>query len=223
MNRHENDGRPIDPHRINTIVFDAFGTLAAIGKQHHPYRRLFEMARERGRRPRPDDAVQVMTRNCGLREIAKWLGLSLAETEIIGIERALAAELPTIQLFPDVAPTLAGLRAKGFRLGVCSNLAAPYAPQLMDLLPLPLDGYIWSFEVGAAKPAPEIYEAVCDTLQTRPAEILFIGDAHEADCAAPRRIGMQALHLARNGNSPDSSPIRTLRELLELIQPGPET
>lgn len=77
------------------------------------------------------------------------------------LELELYAELPTISLYPEVLSVLTALRSRGLRLGVCSNLAAPYAIPVKALLPFPIDAYAWSFDVGATKPDREIYAAIC--------------------------------------------------------------
>jgi HAD superfamily hydrolase (TIGR01509 family) len=56
-----------------------------------------------------------------------------------------------------------------------------------------------SFEVGAAKPEPAIYEAVCHALGKRPRDVLFIGDSKRCDFDGPQAFGMQARWLDRRG------------------------
>ena len=44
-------------------------------------------------------------------------------------------------------------------------------------------------------------------------EVLMVGDTYEADCLGPRRVGMHAIHLARNLASPDPRFLRSLSDL----------
>lgn len=60
-----------------------------------------------------------------------------------------------------------------------------------------LDAYLFSYELGAAKPDPEIYVATCTALGCRPREVLFIGDSRRCDFEGPRAFGMQAEWLDR--------------------------
>ena len=83
-----------------------------------------------------------------------------------------------------------------------------------------MDAYVWSFEVGAIKPGPIIYQAACEALQVKPDEILMVGDTYDADCLGPRKLGMQALHLARRGCSPDSTFLKSLSGLHMICAPG---
>ena len=110
-------------------------------------------------------------------------------------------------------PVLRALQRQGLQLGLCSNLAKPYAPPVLSLLPFELDAYAWSFEVGAVKPYHRIYSTVWQSLALSPGEVLMVGDTYEADCLGPRRVGMHAIHLARNLASPAPCFLRSLCEL----------
>ena len=96
---------------------------------------------------------------------------------------------------------------------MCSNLAKPYALPVLSLLPFEFDAYAWSFEVGVVKPDHRIYNTVWQSLALSPGEVLMVGDTYEADCLGPRRVGMHAIHLARNLASPDPRFLRSLCDL----------
>lgn len=203
---------------IKAVVFDVFGPLAHMGEKRHPYSQLLQKLCERGHRPQADDAARIMSANVGLAGIAGLFNVDLPAAELAEIEMDLYAELATFELFPDVfvLPTLKALREAGFKLALCSNLAAPYAIPVKLLLP-PLDSYVWSFEAGAVKPEQAIYEALLERLDCSPHEILMLGDTLESDCTAPRRHGVQGFHLLREGESPVAECVRTLYEVLDLL------
>lgn len=48
-----------------------------------------------------------------------------------------------------------------------------------------------SFEIGAEKPSPAIYQAVIDGIGCNPSDILFFDDS-EVNCEAARQMGLQA-------------------------------
>ncbi|MCC4118446.1 HAD family hydrolase [Aromatoleum toluclasticum] len=172
------------------IVFDAFGTLICRTRPRlNPYGRL--LAGAGPATPR----LPFLTRNVPIEVFAQELGLESLQPAIY---QELAEDLTGYRLFEDVAPTLQRLRADGCRIVVCSNLAHPYAEVVRRLLP-GLDGYIFSFQVGAKKPDPAIYRAVCETLDCRPNEALFVGDSQRADVDGPRRFGMSARLIDRRG------------------------
>ena len=205
---------------IKAILFDAFGTLAEIAERRRPYAKLLSLADTKTRPTHADYATIVMARDWAIQETADWLGVTQTQAQEAGVFEGLVTELMSMRLFPEAAETLAQLRANGFTLGICSNLAQPYSAPLRALLPFEMDAYVWSFEVGAIKPSPIIFQAACEALQVKPDEILMIGDTYEADCLGPRMHEMQALHLARTGCSPDSIFLKSLSGLHMICAPG---
>lgn len=87
--------------------------------------------------------------------------------------------------YPDTAPTLRALRARGVRIGIVSNVPRDLRPifaahGLADLV----DAFTHSFEVGAEKPDPRIFLRACEALGTTPGETLMVGDHPVADAGA---------------------------------------
>lgn len=150
---------------IKAVAFDVFGTLVEIGEKRRPYRQLMQHIASLGRSPQPDDAAALMSTNVGLAGAAHLFGIDIATAQLAALELELFAELPTIRLYPETIRTLQSLRDAGYKIGLCSNLSAPYAVPVKLLLPFPLDAYVWSFEAGAVKPQRAIFDALCDQLQ----------------------------------------------------------
>lgn len=195
---------------MNIVVFDAFGTLISYaGRRTNPYRHLMGQIGTRTHR----DASSVrrrppfLTKNVPVDVFAEECGL--ASTTAM-IRRELEVELSALQLFGDVAPTLQALRTSGIRIGICSNLAAEYGSAVRRLLP-DMDAYVLSYEVGACKPDPAIYRAVCVALSCEPGEVLFVGDSRRSDVDGPRAYGMQARLINRKVGE-------TLPDVLQLEQ-----
>lgn len=145
-----------------------------------------------------------------------FLGMPLPHEALVSLEEDLVAELASIRLFDDALPAIETLRASGVRIGLCSNLALPYAAPVIQLLPS-LDAYAWSFSVGAVKPDPAIYAALCEALNESPSRVLMVGDTFTADYEGPRDYGMQACHLVRGGSSAANVKISRLTELPGLL------
>lgn len=204
---------------VRAVVFDAFGTLVQIAEKRRPYLQLHQQLTARGRVPQPDDIARIMSANVGLAGVPGLLGVELPCSDIAAIERELYAELPTIRSREGAFTTLQALRNHGYRLGICSNLAAPYAVPIKLLLPK-FDAYAWSFEVGAVKPDPRIYDHICMALGCLPEEVLMIGDTIEADYEGPERFGMHAWHLSWNGTSNVERVIGALEEVIILLGCG---
>lgn len=200
---------------IRAVVFDAYGTLVEIANPKRVYRRLLDRLAANGRPVTPDDAARVMTVDASLADLVEWLGGRIEASDLAELQRDLAAELASVRAFDDTLPALAALRGDGLRIGLCSNLATPFAEPIRHRLP-ELDAYAWSFEVGAIKPDPRIYRHICQALDVEPGQVMMVGDTHSADVDGPRQFGMQALHLVRDParSSPESQPLRSLAELV---------
>lgn len=214
MNSPEGTGR------ITAVVFDVYGTLVEIRDRRRPYPRLLQMLAESGRVPRQSDARRLMSTPCGLAGAAQLFGMELPAAALATLENDLSAELASVALYPDTIGALTALRQAGIKIGVCSNLAAPYASPVLKLLPFALEAYAWSFELGTVKPDPAIYRAVCQKLHSAPHETLFVGDTMKADYGGPRTIGMPSVHLTRKGPSQAQHSIATLAELPTIVHHG---
>jgi len=200
---------------LKAIVFDVYGTLLQIGERRRPFRKLMQQLRLQGRRPKPDDARTLMTQSLGLAGAASYFGGKISHSALASMEVDLFAELASICLFDDTLDALDLLRKAGFKLALCSNLAAPYAIPAKLLLPA-FDVYVWSFEVGAIKPEPEIYRQVAEQLGYEASAIAMLGDTASADMHGPIAYGMQGYHLQRYGQTNDSG-FRSLTDFAEHV------
>lgn len=201
---------------IKAVVFDVYGTLVQIHDIRRPYRQLLALLEGQGRSPQPDDAARLMSTSADLAGTAALLGLPQPRDLLAKLEQDLTAELASVRLMPGALTTIRALQDAGIRVGLCSNLASPYAAPAKQLLPS-LDAYAWSFEAGAIKPDPKIYAFVCDALQVPPAQVLMVGDTMLADYEGPLAFGMQACHLAMDRRSTASTSIGRLAELPALL------
>lgn len=78
-----------------------------------------------------------MSQCLSLEKAAGLLGIRPTVAELLMLENEVAAELASIVLFADALPALHDLRSKGYKIGVCSNLAQDYAAPVLaqcDLL-----------------------------------------------------------------------------------------
>lgn len=203
-----------DLNGIKAVVFDAYGTLVEINKKRWPYRMILEALKKRGFDISNEHKTQLMSAPVELMDVSTLFNTTLPPELSTEVLHALREELESITLYPDVVPVFAGLRKAQIKLGLCSNLAKPYAAPVQSLLPHELDAYAWSFEIGAVKPDPLIYMAVCRSLEVEPNEALFIGDTEEADYLGPRAVGMHAMLLDRTGTKVHSQSIHKLTDLL---------
>ena len=177
--------------KISVIAFDAFGTLVNIGDKRAPYKKLLQWMKDHGRTQQAADAAVIMSQAVSFEEFAARCAMTLPDELITTLYSDLEAELQSITLYPDTTSTLNQLSQAGFKIALCSNLAAPYGEAIFPMLPQ-FDAYAWSYEVGAIKPDKQIYQYIIDSLECRAEEVLFVGDTPLADIEGPTAFGMSA-------------------------------
>src|SRR3712207_4958949 len=114
---------------LHAVCLDAYGTLVRIGDRRDPYRSLFRLL---GVEARPA-ARLAMTADVPLEKLARALAPG-REVDLSAVAADRAAEVGSVALYEDGAPSLAPPRRLGLRLVVGSNLAPPYAGPLRRLL-----------------------------------------------------------------------------------------
>ena len=223
---------------VTAVLFDYGETLvtfrrpdAALGAA---YERIERYLRSHGWTPpgatvllrdvhdRVEDAYAAHQRSRSLQEINliavarrayAGLGLVLDDAtldETLRLEQEAWWEGVTVD--PQAVPTIEALRARGIRVGLCSN--APYRipsmyAQLRHVgLADHLDAVTFSGQLGWRKPSPLIMEAAAAAVGSPPGEIVMVGDSVSDDVAGARAVGMRAALLRRRGSAapPDLDP-----------------
>jgi HAD superfamily hydrolase (TIGR01549 family) len=203
--------------KTRAVVFDVYGTLVSIGEKRMPFAKLLQIGEAKGRSKTSADRRTLMASTFTLAQAAAFLKIELTTTELVSLEADLNTEIESISLYPDVVSTIRALRDRGIKVGLCSNLAAAYAPPMQALLPVSLDAYAWSFQVGALKPEPRIYKHICNALDCEPHQVLMVGDSHTADVEGPRSYGMQSILLDRRASSDTKERLSSLTALLDFV------
>lgn len=88
--------------------------------------------------------------------------------------------------YPDTATVLEDLRRRGVKTAVVSNIAFDLRPAFDGVGAV--DEFVLSFEVGAVKPDPAIFQTALDRLGVPAERALMVGDSAEADGGA-RALG----------------------------------
>lgn len=205
---------------IDAVVFDAFGTLVRISQHTNPYRELMREGRRQGVVLTSESAHIAMTASLSLADMAAHLGIALTASKRVELAQALEMELSSVLPYPDAVEAVLRLRDAGLKLGVCSNLAAPYGPVVRNPF-LNMDGYALSYELGVMKPDPVIYQSVCQQMGVTPGNyfngeagrVLMIGDSQRCDQDGPRSVGIMGHKLDRSGRG----HITNLKQFAELV------
>ncbi len=101
-------------------------------------------------------------------------------------------------VYPDVVPTLEGLRDRQITLGVLSNFDSRLYSVLkaLDLKDF-FSSITISTEVGAAKPSPQIFKSAIAKHTDLIGEIWHVGDSLEDDFNAAKAVGLRGIWLDR--------------------------
>lgn len=99
-------------------------------------------------------------------------------------------------LYPDVRPVLADLRARGHWVAVAGNQSVEIARAIREL-ELPVDAVATSGEWDAVKPSPEFFDRVIKLAGVQPGQIVYVGDQVINDVVAATAAGLMAVHIVR--------------------------
>lgn len=194
---------------VQAVVFDYFGTLTVSTPAEVRRRGASRVAEALG--VDPEAYVEVLTATFAerctgrygdlmstLARLARACGGAPTERQLAeacerrrAIERSYAA-----MVRPEAPPTLAGLRARGLRIGVLSDCTHEL-PEHWDQLPLaPLvDQVTFSVVAGRKKPDPSLYCELCEALGTEPTSVAYVGDGGSNELSGARSVGMAAVQL----------------------------
>jgi putative hydrolase of the HAD superfamily len=121
------------------------------------------------------------------------------------------------RLFDDTMPFLEKLRARGVKIAVVSNCTENTRPMLVSLgVDALADALVLSCEVGAAKPAAQIFRHALGRLEVAAEAAVFVDD-QAGFCAGSRAVGIRAVQMVRgdlDGQVPQgAAAVRSLTDV----------
>jgi putative hydrolase of the HAD superfamily len=207
---------------IQAVVFDFYGTLAQATHWLSMDDVLAEHGVELPEALRKNfwngiDGVDHTQHSASQERYGQWVRehfmAMLSETDLHPGEHQLVIEkleagttTRVLEAYPEAAAVLAELRARGLRLGICSNwdwdlVEATEEVGLTDAF----DVIVSSAWAGARKPHPRIFEHTLTKLDVDAASVLFVGDTWGPDVVGPRAFGMTPLYLQRTSHWADDT------------------
>lgn len=131
-------------------------------------------------------------------------------------------------VFPDVVPALDAMSSASLRLCVISNFVWGGVELIHDLeLARHFEALVISARVGFQKPNEGIFRHALELMRVDPSRALHVGDSYRADVLGARRLGVNAVLIARDENDParltqehddpDLAVVTDLFELLDLL------
>ena len=126
--------------------------------------------------------------------------------------------------FPEVAEALAEADRLGYRRGLLSDGDGDDIEEILNALGLlgAFDPMLTSEQIGVGKPNPRAFESALGRLRLPPNEVTYIGDSYERDIAGATAVGMRAVHVVREGDSPHPLHARDLVSAVRLAAPDAE-
>jgi len=234
------------PHRIKAIFFDAAGTLFTVnGSVGEIYARI---ARDYGKEVSVADLEAGFRRSFAAappmafpgalpedvlaREKQWWrnlvyqvfadLGSFPRFDDYFAALFAFFARAEAWRLYPETLATLEELKRRGFTLGVISNFDSRLFGLLHGLGVSPfVDPVVISTQVGAAKPACDIFTRALARAGTPAEAALHVGDSYEADVVGALAAGLTPVFVDRRGHGQETAnyfQVSNLTSLLELIE-----
>ena len=187
---------------MRAVIFDCFGVLTTDG-----WKQLREefFAHDNAKMQHAIDIDKAV--NAGyinydefIAEIVRMSGLSERD-----VRDRLNGSMPNKMLFEYIRDEL----KPDYKIGMLSNAAGDWLNELFEPWQVRLfDEAVLSYQVGAVKPEPAMYQAVLERLGVMPEESVFIDDS-ERYVAAAQDLGMQGIY-----HQDTNQTIAKLKELL---------
>ncbi|KOP67511.1 haloacid dehalogenase [Bacillus sp. FJAT-18019] len=194
---------------IRAVFFDLYETLVTefadgkrISKRSYDYRDRLglsedEFKQEWSSRFERRTNGQFPSYQAVIRDILDVRSLPYHEehVEFLYQARIIEKTLPFRAVSQEILMMMGQLRKRGLKLGLISNCSEEEvtAYHLSPLAPY-FDDVIFSYEVGIAKPNPEIYRLACERLSVSPQESLFIGDGRSDELRGGQNTGLTPYH-----------------------------
>ncbi|MFI5862286.1 HAD family hydrolase [Streptomyces sp. NPDC051546] len=181
--------------RIRAVVFDVgeclvdetreYGTWADwLGVPRHTFAAMFGA---------------VVAQNRDYREVFQEFrpGFDLTEQREARAAAGQPEHFDESDLYPDVRPAFAQLRAHGLWLGIAGNQTVRASGLLRELFTDDVDLIGTSDDWGASKPDPEFFVRVAKAVPFAPHEILYVGDRVDNDLRPGKHAGMHTALIRR--------------------------
>jgi 2-haloacid dehalogenase len=147
-----------------------------------------------------------------LERLADERGVALPEGEA----SALARSLPTWSVFPDVAPALDEVRARGWRLAILSNTDRDLIDASMVAIGIAFHPVVVASEIGSYKPAPRHWEVFGELTGATPESHVHVAQSVYHDIVPASGLGLRCVWVNRLGEPDDGRAARSLPDLEHL-------
>ena len=155
---------------------------------------------------------EVMVETMG--QVAEELGLTVPEEET----HALAEDLPSWRVFPEVPSALSELRDRGWKLAILSNTDADLLEASISSIGVEIDERVVASDIGSYKPAFGHWETFFRRTDAERTRHVHVAASLFHDIEPCAKLGLPAVWIDRRGESSMVPRSATLPDLSELPQ-----
>jgi HAD superfamily hydrolase (TIGR01549 family) len=128
------------------------------------------------------------------------------------------------QLYPDAAEAVVKAKENGFKTSTVTTIAFFQFKKAFKPIRKCFDFIMTGYEAGCDKTNPEMYRKVLEILDVRPEEAVMIGDNPPIDVILPKKLGLNAILLDREGKNVEcpqaDAVVNDLSEAVETVIRG---
>ena len=125
------------------------------------------------------------------------------------------------QLYPDAAGAVIKAKENGFKTAIVTTIAYFQFKKAVQPIRNYFDFIMTGYEAGCDKTNPKMYRKVLEILNVRPEEAVMIGDDVPIDIILPKKLGINAILLNREGKNVEcpqaDAVINNLNKAMETI------
>lgn len=168
------------------------------GVEKEQFRSAWNAAREETKRGQGNTAASH-NRMLYCQKTLEKLGLPPADGALELYEQYWGYILAHMTLREGAAELLADCKARGVKVGICSDLTAHIQHRKLKALGISaqIDAIVTSEEAGVEKPEPRIFQIILKKMDCVSREVIFLGDSLERDVYGAEACGIPAVWLKR--------------------------
>lgn len=206
---------------MKALIFDLFNTLTE-GKCRPEEKIIYEFSLPFSYFDKMEEIIcakKFVNMPKYLNEIVKNIGLGNSKKTRDKLMKIIKEEAKRPQLLPEAKPILKKLKEKGYKLALISNAPIPdYNLIKKEKIEKLFNAVLFSYQLGIAKPSPEIFRLCLRTLKASPSQALMIGDSLAADIEGAYAVGIKGVLVSQKGCL-SHIPYATARNLKEAEGP----
>ena len=144
------------------------------------------------------------------RLLAEELGVSSEEAKIKAndiVYEGLKPYFKKTKTYPFVYDTIVALKSSGLKIGILSDFPPEQKGSIWGIRTL-CDVCIGSEESGALKPSKYPFGILCQKLELKPEEILYVGNSKKYDILGAKNAGMKTAYILKGWRKIFNIPLK---------------